>query len=116
VGLDPHGGIAEVDEYGDMKDLVRVQVQVLDTIVLEDTLEEVARRKSQPALHEPREHWDLIRILLHWVWISSGGVPHVHLLLPEETVVHQRQQVFGLRLGFFPFLVRIRARGRGRRC
>jgi hypothetical protein len=33
---------------------VRVQVQVLDTIVLEETLEEVTRLKSQPALEGPK--------------------------------------------------------------
>jgi hypothetical protein len=43
VGLDPHEGLTEVDEYGDVKDSVRVQVQVFDTVVLEETLEEVAR-------------------------------------------------------------------------
>jgi hypothetical protein len=82
-----------------VKDSVRVQVQVLDTVVLEETIEEVTRRESQPALHEPREHWDLVGVLLHWLWISRGGAPHVHFLFPEETAVDQRQQVFGLRLG-----------------
>jgi hypothetical protein len=47
--------------------------------------------------------------------ISCGGMPHIHLLLAEETAVHQRQKVFGLRLGFFPLLVWIPARGRCRR-
>jgi hypothetical protein len=46
VGLDPHKGLAEVDEDGDVKDSIRVQVPVLDTVVLEETLEEVARRES----------------------------------------------------------------------
>jgi hypothetical protein len=76
VGLDPHEGLAEMDEDGDVKNPVRVQVQVLDTVVLEDTLEEVARRESQPALHEPSEHWDLIGVLLHWVWnLIEGECP-----------------------------------------
>jgi hypothetical protein len=43
VGFDPHEGFAKVDEEGDMKNSIRVQVQVLDTVVLEETLEEVAR-------------------------------------------------------------------------
>jgi hypothetical protein len=105
-----------MDEDEDMENPVRVQVQVLDTVVLEESLEEVARWESQPMLHEPREHWDLVGVLLHWVWISHGGTPHVHLLLPEETAVHQHEQVFSLPLGFLPFFVRIRAWGRGRRC
>jgi hypothetical protein len=54
VGLDPHEGLAEVDEDRDVKDSIRVQVQVLDTVVLEETLEEVAHWESQPALYEPR--------------------------------------------------------------
>jgi hypothetical protein len=31
VGLDPHEGLAEMDEDRDVKNPVRVQVQVLDT-------------------------------------------------------------------------------------
>jgi hypothetical protein len=42
VGLDPHEGFTEMDEHGDVKNPVRVQVQVVDTVVLEETLEEVA--------------------------------------------------------------------------
>jgi hypothetical protein len=45
VGFDPHEGFAEVDRDGDVKNAIRVQVQVLDTVVLEETLEEVARRE-----------------------------------------------------------------------
>jgi hypothetical protein len=40
-------------------------------------------------------------VLLHRIRISYGGTPHIHLLLAEETAVHQRQKVFSLRLGFF---------------
>jgi hypothetical protein len=60
VGLDPHKGLVEMDEDGDMNNPVRVQVQVLDTVVLEETLDEVTRREGQPALHEPGEHRDLV--------------------------------------------------------
>jgi hypothetical protein len=60
VGLDPHEGLTKMDEDEDMKNSVRVQVQVLDTVVLEETLKEVARREGQPALHEPGEHRDLV--------------------------------------------------------
>jgi hypothetical protein len=35
-----------MDEDGDVKNPVRVQAQVLDTVVLEETLEEVARRED----------------------------------------------------------------------
>jgi hypothetical protein len=44
-GSDPHEGFAEVDDDGDVKNAIRVQVQVLDTVLLEETLEEVARRE-----------------------------------------------------------------------
>jgi hypothetical protein len=45
VGFDPHESFAEVDKDGDVKNAIRVHVQVLDTVVLEETLEEVARRE-----------------------------------------------------------------------
>jgi hypothetical protein len=60
-----------------MEDSIGVKVQVLNTVVLEEAFEKVAGRESQSALHEPREHWDLVGIFLHWIWISRGGAPHV---------------------------------------
>jgi hypothetical protein len=45
VRFDPHEGFAEVDKDGDVKNAIRVQVQVLNTVVLEETLEEVTRRE-----------------------------------------------------------------------
>jgi hypothetical protein len=45
VGFDPHEGFAEVDEDRDMENAIRVQVEVLDTVALEETLEEVTRRE-----------------------------------------------------------------------
>jgi hypothetical protein len=44
VGLDPQEGFTKMDKDGDVKNPIRVQVQLLDTVVLEETLEEVARR------------------------------------------------------------------------
>jgi hypothetical protein len=38
VGLDPHEGLAEMDKDGDVKNFVEVQVQVLDSVVVEETL------------------------------------------------------------------------------
>jgi hypothetical protein len=43
-----------------MEDSIGVQVEVLDTVIVEKTFEEVAHRKSQPALHESGEHRDFI--------------------------------------------------------
>jgi hypothetical protein len=45
VGFDPHKGFAEVDKDGDVKNAIRVQVQVLDTVEHEKTLEEITRRE-----------------------------------------------------------------------
>jgi hypothetical protein len=44
-GLDPHKCFTEVYEDGDVKNSIRVQVQVLDTVVFEEALEEIARRE-----------------------------------------------------------------------
>jgi hypothetical protein len=46
VGFDPHEGFTKMDEDGDVENPVRVQVQVLNTVVFEETLEEVASREG----------------------------------------------------------------------
>jgi hypothetical protein len=43
----------------------------------------------EPALRESREHWDLVFILLHQIWIPGSSPPHAHLLLPDETDVEE---------------------------
>jgi hypothetical protein len=45
VGLDSHECFAEVHEHRDMENTIGVQVQVLDTVVLEKTLEEIIGRE-----------------------------------------------------------------------
>jgi hypothetical protein len=45
VGLDPHKCFTEVYEDGDVENTIGVQVQVLDTVVLEKTFEEITGRK-----------------------------------------------------------------------
>jgi hypothetical protein len=90
VGLDPQECFTEVDEDRYMEDSIGVQVEVLDTVIAEKTFEEVARRKSQPALYESGEHRDLVGVLLHRIRIPGGGTPHVHLFFPKETTVEQR--------------------------
>jgi hypothetical protein len=45
VGFDQHEGFAEWDKDEDVKNAIRVHVQVLDIVVLEETLEEIARRQ-----------------------------------------------------------------------
>jgi hypothetical protein len=90
-----------MDEDGDVKNFVMVQVQVLDTVVLEETLEEVTRQEGQPALHEPGEHRDLVGVLLHWVRVARGCVPHVHLLLPENPLFTSASKSSVFALDFF---------------
>jgi hypothetical protein len=66
VGFDPHEGFAEVNKDGDVKNAIRVQVQVLDTVVLEKTLEEgVPVRAPQIwrtwGLHQNFSPWGMCR-------------------------------------------------------
>jgi hypothetical protein len=56
VGLDPQERFAKMDEDIYVEDAIGVQVEVLDAVIIEKTLEEVARWESQPALHESRKH------------------------------------------------------------
>jgi hypothetical protein len=102
VRLDPKESLAKMHEDCGMKNTVGVQIQVLDSIVPEETLEEIASREREPALHEPRKHWNLVFGFLHRIWISGGGPPHVNLLLPDESTVQEGQEIFGLHFGFLP--------------
>jgi hypothetical protein len=97
VGFDPHEGFTEVDEDGGVKDTVGVEVEVLDAVVLQEPLEEIACWERQSSLREPREHGDLIWIFLHGIWISRGGTPHVDFLLPKKPTVEECQQILSLR-------------------
>jgi hypothetical protein len=45
VGLDSHECFTEVHEDGDVKNAIGVQVQVLDTVVIEKPLEKIAGRE-----------------------------------------------------------------------
>jgi heme A synthase len=46
VGFDPQEYFTEVDEDGYLEDAIGIQVKVLDTVIVEKTHEEVARRES----------------------------------------------------------------------
>jgi hypothetical protein len=56
VGLDTHKSFVEVDEDGDVEDPIRVEIEVLNTIILEHALEEITGGRRQTTLHEPGEH------------------------------------------------------------
>jgi hypothetical protein len=97
VGFDPQEGFTEVDEDRGVEDTIRVEVEVLDAVVLQEPLEEITCGERQPSLREPRKHGDLIWILLHGIRISRGGTPHVDFLLPNKPTVEECQQIFSLR-------------------
>jgi hypothetical protein len=107
VGFDPQEDFTEVDKDGGVEDTVGVEVEVLDAVVLQKPLEEIARRERQPAFRESREHGDLVWVFLHGIRISRGGAPHIDFLLPQKPTVEERQQIFSLRFGFLPLLVGI---------
>jgi hypothetical protein len=48
VGLDAQEGFAKMDEDGGVEDTIGVEIEVLDTVVLQEPLEEVARREGHP--------------------------------------------------------------------
>jgi hypothetical protein len=73
MGLDPQKGFAKMYEDSGVEDTVGVEVEVLDAVVPQLPLEEVARRERQSVLREPCKHQDLVRIFLHGVRIPGGG-------------------------------------------
>jgi hypothetical protein len=60
--LDPQEGFTKMNKDGGVEDTVGVEVEVLDAIVPQEPLEEVARRERQSALCELREHRDLFQV------------------------------------------------------
>jgi hypothetical protein len=48
VGFDPQESFAKMDEDGGVEDTVGIEIEVLNTVVLQEPLEEVARWESQP--------------------------------------------------------------------
>jgi hypothetical protein len=62
-----------MDKDGDVENVIRVPIDVLDVVVPEHALEEITGGKSQSTLHEPGEHWDFVRVLLHCIWIAGGS-------------------------------------------
>jgi hypothetical protein len=73
-----------MDEDSGMEDTVGVEVEVLDSVVPQKALEEVARRERESSLREAREHRDLVFGFLHRVRIPDGGSPQIHLLLTDD--------------------------------
>jgi hypothetical protein len=102
----------EVNEDGSVEDTVGVEVEVLDVVVLQKPLEEIARRERQPSLCESREHGDLVWVLLHGIRITRSGTPHIDFLLPQKPTVEECQQIFSLRFGLLSLLVGIWPRRR----
>jgi hypothetical protein len=86
-----------VNEDRSVEDTVGVEVEVLDVVVLQKPLEEIAGWERQPSLRESREHGDLVWVLLHGIRISRSGTPHIDFLLPQKSTVEKRQQIFSLR-------------------
>jgi hypothetical protein len=74
MGLDPQEGFAKMYEERGMEDTVGVEVEVLDAVVPQQPLEEVARRERQSALREPGELRNLIRVLLHGVRVPAAAL------------------------------------------
>jgi hypothetical protein len=70
-----------MDEDRGMENAVRVEIEVLNSIVPEEAFEEIACRKRESALREAREHRDLVFSFLRWVRISGGGSPQINPLL-----------------------------------
>jgi hypothetical protein len=100
------------DRY--VEDTIGIKIQVLDVVVPEKTFEEIIGRECQSTLHESGEHWNLIRILLYWIRVASGGTLHIHLILSQEPAVDQGKQIISLQFGFLPFLGRVGMRRRWR--
>jgi hypothetical protein len=87
VRLDPKECFAKMHKDRGMENTVRVQIEVLNSIVPEEALEEITSLERKSALHETRKHRDFVFGFLHRIRISGGGPPHINLLLPDKSAV-----------------------------
>jgi hypothetical protein len=87
IGLDFDECFAEVHEYRDVENTIGVQIQVLNTVVLEKTLEEIAGGSASPRSMNLTNIGTSSRFFS--MGVARGGAPHVHLLLPQEPAIHQ---------------------------
>jgi hypothetical protein len=76
-------------EDGDMEDTVGVEVEVLNPVVFEHPLEEVAHRQCESALHEPHKHQDLIRVFSIG-YGSPVAVRHRSISFPRRNLLLTR--------------------------
>jgi hypothetical protein len=90
-----------MDEDCGMENTVRVEIEVLNSVVPKEAFEEVAGRKRESALRETREHRDLVLSFLHWVRISGGGSPHIHLLLQINPLLRRANKSSVFTFDFF---------------
>jgi hypothetical protein len=87
-----------MDEDKYVEDAIGVQVKVLDTVIVEEIFEEVVRWESQPALHESREHQDLVGTFLHRVG-SLAAACHMSTSFSQRNPLFKsanRSSVFAL--------------------
>jgi hypothetical protein len=70
----PKVSFVEMDKDGDPENGVRVQMDKLYLIVVENSAEEIASRESKPTLEESGKHHNFIHIGCGNVF-SSGGLP-----------------------------------------
>jgi hypothetical protein len=72
-----------------MENTIRVEIEVLNSVVPEEAFEEVAGRKCESTLRETHEHRNLVLTLLHGVRVPGGGSPTVHLLFTDKSAVEE---------------------------
>jgi hypothetical protein len=87
-----------MDENGNQKNRVRIKMNKLNFVVVQESTEEVTGRKTEPALEEGGEHHNLICIGCRDV-LTSGRVPLQHRAVWEKWFATSLHISFSSKMG-----------------
>jgi hypothetical protein len=74
-----------VDKDGDLENGIRVEMDKFDSVMIEESVEEVTSRNAESALQKGGEHHNLVSIGC-WDVIPDGGAPLRYYAVREKMI------------------------------
>jgi hypothetical protein len=85
VRMNPEENLTKMDENGDMKNRVRIKMNKLNLVVVQESAEEIVDREAEPTLKEAGEHHNFICVGCRDV-LAGSRVPLLHRVVLEKMV------------------------------
>jgi hypothetical protein len=104
-----------MDENSDLKNGVRVKMKKLNLVVIQESIEEIADRETEPMLEEGGEHHNFICVGC-WNVLAGGRAPLQHRVVWEKMARNKLAYLIFIRNGWLE-QVRIQGgHGQGKDC